>query len=92
MMTWEYYTVYLEANMERDGVANSAEIPPGDHPRFSPHALMPDLNALGAKGWELIHMQPVDYTPNTMVKRESAMPWNWGPLYFCVFKRPTSAV
>jgi len=84
---WEYYTTFIEANMSKDGMLDTSDIPPGDHPKYSPFALIPELNALGAKGWELIHMEPVSIGRNHDVVRPDANAMKWGRHYFCVFKR-----
>ena len=91
MDRWEYFTTFIEANMANAGVAHSAEIPPGDHPAYSPFALIPELNGLGAKGWELIHMEPVSIGRNHDVVLPDAQAMKWGRHYFCVFKRRSGA-
>lgn len=91
MDRWEYFTTFIEANMEKIDVLDSAEIPEGKHPKYSPYALIPELNAFGAKGWELIHMEPVSPGRNHDVVRPDASAMKWGRHYFCVFKRKTSS-
>ena len=91
MERWEYFTTFIEANMGKDDVGHSAEIPPGDHPVYSPYALIPELNSLGAKGWELIHMEPVSIGRNHDVVLPDAQAMKWGRHYFCVFKRQTDS-
>ena len=91
MEKWEYYTTFIEANMDDSRVRHSEHIPPGDHPRFSPYALIPELNELGAKGWELIHMEPVSPGRNHDVVSPDAGSMKWSRHYFSVFKRKTSA-
>ena len=88
MDKWEYFTTFIEANVE--GVVDNGEIPPGRHPKFSPYFLIPELNEFGAKGWELIHMEPVSVGRNHDVVRPDANAMKWGRHYFCVFKRKTS--
>lgn len=89
MDKWEYFTTFIEANAAY--AANSAEIPPGDHPKYSPLFLIPELNDYGAKGWELIHMEPVSPGRNHDVVIPDASAMKWGRHYFCVFKRKTSS-
>lgn len=87
MEKWEYFTTFIEANMAKEDVAFTSGIPPGDHPKYSPYALIPELNSYGAKGWELIHMEPVSVGRNHDVVRPDANAAKWGRHYFCVFKR-----
>lgn len=91
MDKWEYFTTLIEANMHKEEVTSSDEIPPGDHPKYSPHALIPELNAFGAKGWELIHMEPVSVGRNHDVVLPDAQSMRWGRHYLCVFKRKTAS-
>lgn len=90
MDKWEYFTTILEANMANEAVAVSAEIPVGDHPQYSPYALIPELNNLGAKGWELVHMEAVSIGRNHDVVKPDASAMRWGRHYFCAFKRKTA--
>ena len=91
MDKWEYFTTIVEANMAKEDVAISAEIPPGNHPQYSPYALIPELNSFGAKGWELIHMEAVSIGRNHDVVKPDANAMKWGRHYFCAFKRKTSS-
>ena len=52
--------------------------------------MIPQLNALGEQGWELLHMQPVwaGDKRDLMITDTSGMR-TWTSTYFCVFKRPT---
>ncbi|MEZ4510735.1 MAG: hypothetical protein R3C62_02580 [Chloroflexota bacterium] len=90
MDTWEYFTTFIEANMGKEDVIASDEMPPGNHPQYSPFALIPELNKLGTKGWELIHMEPVVPGKNHDVVTPDAGAMRWGRHYFCVFKRRTT--
>ena len=87
MDKWEYYTTFIEAEMEGMDYGHQAMIPPGDHPKFSPYATMPELNRLGEKGWELIQMTPVIIGKNHDILVHPNNMTYWGNTYFCVFKR-----
>jgi hypothetical protein len=87
MERWEYYTTFIEAKMEQIEWHQEAMIPEGEHPKFSPYAVLPELNRLGEKGWELIHMQPVIIGRNHDVLVHPNNVTYWGNTYFCVFKR-----
>ena len=91
MDKWEYFTTFIEANMANEAVAYSTEIPDGNHPKYSPYALIPELNGFGAKGWELLHMEPVSIGRNHDVVRPDANAMKWGRHYFCVFKRQAAS-
>ena len=90
MDKWEYFTTFIEANMANEAVAYSTEIPDGHHPKYSPYALIPELNGFGAKGWELLHMEPVRIGRNHDVVQPDAGALTWTRHYFCVFKRKTA--
>ncbi|MEM7112215.1 MAG: hypothetical protein AAF614_07260 [Chloroflexota bacterium] len=77
--------------MANEAAAYSTEIPDGNHPKYSPYALIPELNSFGAKGWELLHMEPVSIGRNHDVVRPDASAMKWGRHYFCVFKRKTAS-
>ena len=87
MNQWEYYTTFIDAEMTQVEWQQEAMIPPGEHPKFSPYALMPELNRLGEKGWELVHIEPVITGRNDDVLVHPNNMIYWGNTYFCVFKR-----
>ena len=87
MDKWEYYTTFIEAEMKQTEWNPTPMIPPGDHPKFSPYATLPELNRLGEKGWELIHMTPVITGKNHNVLVHPNNLTNWTNTYFCVLKR-----
>lgn len=87
MEQWEYFTTFIEADMQGIEYSHEAMIPPGEHPKFSPYATMPELNRLGEKGWELIQMTPVITGKNHDILVHPNNMTYWGNTYFCVFKR-----
>ncbi len=87
MEKWEYYTTFIEANVNEQKWEHQAMIPPGDHPKYSPYAAMPELNRLGEKGWELVQMTPVIVGKNHDILVHPNNMTYWGNTYFCVFKR-----
>lgn len=94
MMTrWEYRTLFLEANakLEEDFLLSMRSWKDGI-PRNAPESMIPQLDSLGAEGWELVHMQPVLVGKNqdvSLPSSESGMTV-WTSKYFCVFKRPST--
>lgn len=90
MERWEYLTTFIEARMEALDSYALAEIPAGEHPKFSPFAAMPALNSLGAKGWELIEIRPVVIGRNHDIMVHPNNMIYWSSTYFCVFKRRAS--
>ncbi|MBC7872223.1 MAG: hypothetical protein H7Y09_15370 [Chitinophagaceae bacterium] len=88
MEKWEYLTKFCEASArsketKRFIKENFAVKKP---PVYTPEAMIPELNALGEDGWELIHMEPV---PKVGKKGDILFNsgFRWSNVYFCVFKR-----
>lgn len=90
---WEYWTEFFWANIENEGVREYVKKKWShfDMPKFAPQTMIPELNAYGKEGWELIHMEPVRAVGNNEdilyqsggdVSRK-----DWSNVYFCVFKR-----
>lgn len=79
---WEYWSGILWAH-------NTRKPKPGMEPmpKYSPMAMIPDLNAMGEEGWELVHMQPVVAGENQDVLMLDTMR-TWTNAYLCVFKKP----
>ncbi len=88
MNQWEYLTLFLEADKRgADSLAYSIESK--ELASYSPELMMPELNRLGAKGWELVHMQPAFVGSNEdVLMHEGGGMRRWTNKYFCVFKRP----
>lgn len=85
---WEYLTFVLYADLENPGakeVMNHHWPDWKNPPRYTPQALMPELNRMGETGWELIHIERV----NDSVYSDAIFKDNIGAVnaYFCVFKR-----
>jgi hypothetical protein len=87
MQKWEYYTTFIETEMKQSDWEPQPMIPPGDHPKFSPYAAIPELNRLGEKGWEMLSMTPVIIGKNHDVLVHPNDMTRWSNTYFCVFKR-----
>jgi len=86
MTQWEYLTIILDSNIEVASPPLSDDIPMMTHPQFTPFSLIPQLNRLGSKGWELINCQPVVVGKKGDVQTPSAA-GSWAKSYFCAFKR-----
>jgi hypothetical protein len=89
MEQWEYLPTFLEANAKSKDKREYLKKRMPDvkkPPRYTPEAMMPELNRLGEEGWELIHMEPV-----SAVGRKGDVLFDngrqWSNVYFCVFKR-----
>ncbi len=85
---WEYLTTFVEARANNKDVKNYIKETFDKKPRkHSPEAMIPDLNKLGAEGWELITMEPVADVGG----KEDILMTNegrkWTSTFFCVFKR-----
>lgn len=99
MEKWEYWPLFLTANIENNGVQEYVQKrwPGWDPPKFTPYLLIPELDKLGEEGWELVHMEPIQRIgQNADVGFDFGGPavsvTHWSNVYFCVFKRrkPTS--
>jgi hypothetical protein len=89
-MQWEYLTVFLEADAEREAdVLLQMRDWKNGIPNYAPEALIPRLNALGEQGWELVHMQPAYVgQKNDILVHDGSSTRVWTSKYFAVFKRP----
>lgn len=91
MQRWEYLTVILEANAEReDYFLRQYRDWKERIPDFTVEALLPRLNAIGEQGWELVSL-----TPYTVGNRGDILTHDngsggrvWTSKYLGVFKRP----
>ncbi|HYO87447.1 MAG TPA: hypothetical protein VER79_02305 [Candidatus Limnocylindrales bacterium] len=92
MQPWEYLTTFVEAQAEREQeyLLQTRSWKSGV-PRNTPEAMIPQMNALGAQGWELVHMEPVVVGKNADILIHTDNTNKWTSTYFCVFKRPVSA-
>lgn len=91
MTQWEYLTKFIRADKKKDGVREFIEQkwPEWDKPpRYSPEAMIPELNRLGEAGWELMHIEPVADVGRKGDVRFDGSGVTWSNVYFCVFKRP----
>lgn len=86
MDRWEYMTLFVEAKAENT-LEHLAQLGIADPPRNTPLSMMPQLNALGNKGWELVHMEPVIVGTNHDVLLHAADRRCWTSNYFTVLKR-----
>lgn len=87
---WEYMTLFVKAEAEREmEFLQSNWSWKNGIPRYTPESLIPQLNALGDQGWELIHMEPVMVGNNgdVLVQDAGSGGRSWASSYFCVFKR-----
>lgn len=83
----QYKTLFVQADAERV----REQLNPfatEELPKYAPQALMPELDALGNEGWELVHMQPVYVGSNADVLMHGMNERLRSNVYFCVFKRP----
>ena len=86
MKRWEYLSKFLKSDMEATAHITHHELAVPELPAYAPQALIPELNGLGEKGWELVHIEPVHAGKNGDVLI-NAQDRNWTHTYFCVFKR-----
>jgi hypothetical protein len=90
---WEYYTAILRAELKGTTSLDYRQLrwassPGGGLARYSPLALIPELDELGRAGWELLSIQPVIAGDNEDIfigSRNSS--GSWTNAYLCAFKR-----
>jgi hypothetical protein len=88
MTQWEYLTLFLEAKAHKEDEEKlKKRFNKKKLPQQTPERLIPELDQLGAAGWELVHMEPV---PKVGGKGDILFGGvaRWSSTYFCVFKRP----
>lgn len=90
MQQWEYFTTFIEANTEIAPVPVRDDIPRVEHRKYTPYALIPQLNLFGAKGWELVSIEPVVPGKNHDVMLPDSSGMKWARTYLCAFKRPVA--
>jgi hypothetical protein len=85
---WEYQTHFLIAHIDSEGAKEllKERWPEWEPGEFVPETMIPELNALGENGWELILMQPVVTDKSGSVLHVGRYP-KTSNFYFCVFKR-----
>jgi hypothetical protein len=91
MQRWEYLTIFVKADAKREeAFLRELRDWKDGMPIHTPEAMIPELNALGADGWELLHMQPVVVGKNSdvLIADNGSGGRSWASQYFCVFKRP----
>jgi len=83
---WEYITRFVEASAKKKAVKTYIkETFDKKARRHSPESMIPELNAMGEQGWEIIHMEPV---PRVGGKEDIQFDQShWSNTYFVVAKR-----
>ncbi len=90
---WEYYTTFLYADASRNQDFLEHRWPGWETPKYTPEAMIPELNELGKEGWELVHMEPiggVGSNGDVSFTRGYGTMTAWSNAYFSVFKRQRS--
>ena len=89
---WEYYALFLPADVSHERELQQI-FPNVRILKFDPVALIPQLNAYGKAGWELVVCHPYTIGENADVlthNTSGAQTWTgrqFTHMYFCVFKR-----
>ncbi len=94
MEQWEYLPIHIEAQANTKEMKEFLKRQMPDvkkFPRYMPQAMMPELNELGAQGWELVHMEPIARVGNKADVYFNGADSKWSNVYFCVFKRKKNA-
>ena len=93
MTQWEYFSTFIEANARSKENQEFLKRRFPDRKKFrryTPESLMPELDKLGAEGWELVHMEPVAQVGGKGDVLFTGSVSQWSKTYFCVFKRAKS--
>lgn len=90
MASWEYFTTTIATDDPNLEVPISDDIPMMHHSKYSPYKLIPQLNYFGARGWELVSLEPVQLGRNGDVRYADAASGVWTYTYLVVFKRQVS--
>lgn len=88
---WEYRTQFLGADGEAVKDFLFKSFPGQRHFKYTPLALIPELNRLGAEGWELVSLEPVMVGDkgDVLIWIDSARSY-WTATYLAAFKRRIS--
>lgn len=89
METWEYFTTTLRADTNETPVPLTDGVPRADHPRHSVYSLIPQLNAFGRDGWELISTELVGEEKNGKLLPAAGLGFAT-ETHFVTFKRRVS--
>ncbi len=84
---WEYHIEYISARAERDQEFLKRFYPPGSAPKYAVQSILPRLNLLGEKGWELVQVVPVVVGTDGNVMISDGESRQWANVYMCAFKR-----
>jgi hypothetical protein len=89
MERWEYHCEFRRADVKNAGFEEMRKErwPEWKPAAYSPQSLMPALNDAGAKGWELVSMQPVYVDGNDSVQIPTTSTILRTNTYFCVYRR-----
>ncbi len=89
MEKWEYMPTFIQAEARSKEIKEFLQAKMPDQkrfPRYMAEAMIPELNRLGADGWEMVHMEPVAAVGSKGDVYVSG-DGEWSHVYFCVFKR-----
>jgi hypothetical protein len=85
---WEYQVVLLEADakLQQEYLARIA-LPGEQIKKFDIRAILPELNTLGAQGWELVSFEPVNVGRNGDIQLFAYGTTYYAHTFMCTFKR-----
>lgn len=91
---WDYHFEYIETDVRQSPAREylAQRYPDQNFPKYAISASLPRLLELGAHGWELIQMQPVELGKNGDHKilvsgGGDFTSSTWSNMYLCIFKR-----
>ncbi len=84
---WEHYVELIEADPQRALPFVQQFYSTGGVPAYAIQAIIPRLNDLGQRGWELVQVQPVFVGQNGDIVAQGGEYKYWSHTYLCAFKR-----
>jgi hypothetical protein len=88
MEQWEHLVLTLKADAKQQKDFLQSNWPDQFFPNYAPQALIPELDAIGRQGWELVSAQPVFIGGNGDITYDQpATMGYWTHEYLCFFKR-----
>ena len=86
---WEHHIEYIQAEAYslRAQEFVATYYPGQKVPLYAVQALLPRINELGAQGWELVQLEPVEVGKNGDIRIGTGESSRWTSTYLCAFKR-----
>jgi hypothetical protein len=86
---WEHHIeyIYTDTNKPQTRDFLATYYPEGNFSRYAAQAALKRLDELGAQGWELVQLEPVEVGKNGDIRIGGGESSRWTATYLCAFKR-----